>query len=283
MNTWLAFLLIAGLGAQAQQPTAQVAAKPASAITSTSDAELEMASQMVGRALFLRCFCAENNLTFDAQGRVSGPAKKTDWTVSGVNVLKVSRKGASEIELDGVRVAVRYATDRHEFDRKPQNDETMHLVILANGNAAEFEKALAAIFSTGIDRPLQLSMTPAWRHYFDPAMPWPDDEITGQTVMSAPASTADLTIAAVIHRAEAEYTMTAAHDHVAGIVKLRFVVDVKGEPKRIAILQPLGYGLDEKAAEALAKYRFTPAMNQGKAVASNVSIDEEFKFVAVAP
>ncbi len=87
-----------------------------------SDAELDMASQMVGRALFLRCLCAENNLTFDAQGRVNGSVKKTGWTLSGMNVLKVSRKGANQIELDGVRVAVRYATDRHEFDRKPQND-----------------------------------------------------------------------------------------------------------------------------------------------------------------
>jgi TonB family protein len=278
MKTWLMFLLIAGLGAQAQQPTTQVATKPAS---TASDAELDVASQMVGRALFLRCFCAENNLTFDAQGHVSGSVKKTDWTLSGVNVLKVSRKGANEIELDGVRVAVRYATDRHEFDRKPQNDEAMHMTIMASGSAAEFEKTLAAVFATGIDRPLQLSMTPAWRHYFDPATPWPNDEITGQTVLSVATSTADVTIAAVTHRADAEYHMIAARDHVAGIVKLRFVVDAQGEPKRIAIMQPIGYGLDEKAAEAVAKYRFTPATYKGKAMASNVSIDEEFKFVAM--
>jgi TonB family protein len=265
------FMLVLAPGFVAQQPG------------TAHDPELDAASQMVGRALFLRCFCAEDNLTFDAQGRVSGVVKKTDWTVSGVNVLKVSRKGANEIELDGMRVAVRYATDRHEFDRKPQNDEAMRITIMGNGNAAEFEKTLEAIFATGIDRPLQLSMTPPWRHYFDPAIPWPDDEITGQTVMSAAASSTNVTIAAVTHRAEAEYTMSAARDHVAGIVKLRFVVDVKGEPKRIAILQPLGYGLDEKAAEALAKYRFTPAMNQGKAAASNVSIEEEFKLVSVAP
>jgi TonB family protein len=267
MRTWAWFLLILGVavGVRAQVPE--------------HDAEVDLASEMIGKALFLRCFCAEDVLSFDEQGRVQGQVKTADWTLSGVNVLKVERKG-TEIELDGVRVAIRYATDRHEFDRHPQNDDKMRLTIADKGDAAGFARALNAVFATGIDRGLQLSMPEAWQHYFVPGAAWPQDGLTGQVIENVPVATATASVVGTTHKADAEYTMMARRDRVTGSVRLRFVVDSQGVPQRIAIAQPLGYGLDISAALALAKYRFTPAKMQGKAVASNVSIDQEFALVA---
>ena len=244
------------------------------------DAVVEAASQMVGRALYLRCFCSEDNLSFDAEGHVLGLAKAADWTLAGVNVQKVERKGSGEIELDGVRVAVRFATDRREFDRHAQNDEKMKIVVADTGDAAAFERALKNVFAMGIDRQLQESMPEFWQHYFDPARVWPQDVLTGQTVESIPAPTATASVAALTHRSEASYTSEAAHDRVAGQVRLRIVVDAEGVPRRIAVLQPVGYGLDEKAVEAVGKWRFTPAMDKGKAVNSAVALDEDFVVVA---
>jgi len=244
------------------------------------DAVVEAASQLVGRALFLRCFCSEDNLNFDAEGHVAGLAKATDWTLAGVNVLKVERKAAGEIELDGVRVAIRFATDRREFDRHPQNDEKMKIVVADTGDAAAFERALKSVFSTGIDRLLQESMPEFWQHYFDPGKPWPPDSLTGQTIEVIPTPTPTASVAAPTHKIEAGYTSEAAHDHVAGQVRMRLVVDTEGIPRRIAVIQPLGYGLDEKAVESVGKWRFTPATDKGKSVNSAVSLDEEFVVVA---
>jgi len=267
---WLLMLAVAG-GADAQEAKTTVEPR---------DAVVDAASQMVGRALFLRCFCAEDNLTFDAQGHVEGQTKATDWTLAGVNVQKVERKGPEEIELDGVRVGIRFAADRREFDRHPQNEDKMRIVIADTGDAAAFERALGNVFSIGIDRELQRAMPQSWQHYFDPGLPWPQDALTGQVIDSIAASTATASIAAVTHKSDAGYTPLAGRDRVAGTVRLRMVVDAEGLPRRIAVVQPLGYGLDEKAVEALGKYRFAPAMVQGKAVASNVTIDEEFVVVA---
>jgi len=247
---------------------------------SPKDAVVDAASQMVGRALFLRCFCTEDNLSFDAEGHVTGLAKATDWTLAGVNVLKVERKAPGVVELDGVRVAMRFAPDRREFDRHAQNDEKMKIVMTDTGNVAAFERALKNVFATGIDRPLQESMPEFWQHYFDPGRAWPQDALTGQTIESIPAPTATASVAALTHRGEASYTSEAAHDRVAGQVRLRLVVDAAGVPRRIAVMQPIGYGLDEKAVEAVSKWRFTPAMDKGKAVNSAVSLDEEFVVVA---
>jgi TonB family protein len=256
------------------------AGQAAVAQDAAKDAVVEAASQMMGRALFLRCFCSEDNLSFDAEGHVAGLAKATDWTLAGVNVLKVERKAPGEIEFDGVRVAIRFATDRREFDRHPQNDEKMKIVVADTGDATAFEHALKSVFSTGIDRLLQQNMPEFWQHYFDPGKPWPPDSLTGQTIEVLPAPTPTASVAAPTHKSEAGYTSEAAHDRVAGQVRLRLVVDADGVPKRIAVVQPLGYGLDERAVEALEKYRFTPAMVQERPVASNVTIDEEFVVVA---
>ena len=91
------------------------------------DPALDAASNLIGKALFLRCFCAENNLIFDEQGLPVGTVKTTDWTLAAVNIQKVERKGPGELELQGVRVAIRFATDRREFDRHPLNDDKVKI------------------------------------------------------------------------------------------------------------------------------------------------------------
>jgi TonB family protein len=243
------------------------------------DVAVDAASQWIGRALFLRCFCAENSLEFDAQGHVQGVVKKVDWTVAGVNLQKVSRKGPGEIELDGVRVAVRYATDRHEFDRHPQNDDKMRILLADTGDAAGVERALKAVFAVGIDRELQLSLPDYWQHYFNPTTVWPKDSLEGVPIEMKVTPSTTASVAQVTHKTEAGYTAYASRDRVTGTVTLHLVIDAEGMPRRISIMQPLGYGLDEKAVEAAAKYRFTAAMVQGKAVASAAAMNEEFVVV----
>jgi hypothetical protein len=145
------------------------------------DEGLNAASSLVGKALFLRGFYLSNELTFDADGRVQGTPKVGDWTLAAVNVLKVERRGAGEIELDGVRVAIRYNTDSHEFQRHALNDDKMRLLVKDTGKAKQLEMAFAAMFSVGIDPGLQRAMPDYWRHYFDPTLVWPQDALSGQT------------------------------------------------------------------------------------------------------
>jgi TonB family protein len=272
---WLGAGLMAAMvvSAVAQQKPADA---PAPVVH--KDAVLDAASAEVGRALFLRCFCAEDELGFDAAGHPQGAIKAEDWTLAGVNVQKVERKGAGEIELDGVRVAIRYATDRHEFDRHALPDDKMKIVIADDGDARVFQRALDAVFAVGIDLRLQHAMPEFWQHYFNPQMVWPKDELTGMTIATpgAVGAPADLTAPVVAHRGEASYSNEGSRDKVQGDVLLRMVVDANGVPLHVSIGQPLGYGLDARAVEAVRKDRFTPAMLAGKPVAANVVVREEF-------
>jgi TonB family protein len=265
------------MSSKAQQPATQPAP------VERHDAALEAANRLIGRALILRCFCAENNLAFDAAGQPEKAGKLTDWTLAGVNVQKAVRRDGGAIELDGVRVAVRFAPDRHEFDRHPLNDQKMKIVLADSSSAGEFARTVDAVFSEGIDVRLQKAMPAYWLHYFVPQTPWPKDGIDTATVVTpgAAGAPAGMTDPKPLQRHEPGYTIEAAHDHVLGLVMLRVVVDTQGQPHRAAIVQPLGYGLDASAVEAIDKFKFAPALTPGgQPVAANVIVRQEF---AAAP
>jgi len=53
--------------------------------------------------------------------------------------------------------------------------------------------------------------------------------------------------------------------------------DVDGMAKDIKVVKSLGYGLDEKAVEAVRKWRFEPAEKDGRPVAVQVNIEVSFR------
>ena len=276
---WLTIVLLLSTAIAAQQPA------PAAPIE-RHDPALDAASDLIGKALFLRCFCADNNLAFDAQGHIAGTPKTTDWTLAAVNVQKVERKSPGEIELQGVRVAIRFATDRREFDRHPLNDDKMKIQLGDPGDPKAFARELSAVFAEGLDHRLQAAMPPYWQHYFDSQMPWPQDELTGVTIYGQgaatriPANESFVPVGAA-KRAPAAYTGQASRDRVTGSVDLRVVVDANGDVHHITIEQPLGYGLDARAVEALTKWKFTPAKLAGKPVAASSLIRPEFTIIDI--
>lgn len=67
-----------------------------------------------------------------------------------------------------------------------------------------------------------------------------------------------------LNRVEAEYTGEAQRAKIQGVALLSVIVDVLGDPQDAQIVRGLGMGLNEKALEAVGKYKFRPAMLDGK-------------------
>src|SRR5205807_2434231 len=63
-----------------------------------------------------------------------------------------------------------------------------------------------------------------------------------------------------------EYSREARKKKYEGVVVLMVVVTVEGKAKNIQVMKSAGMGLDEKAIEAVRKWRFKPAMKDGKPV-----------------
>jgi TonB family protein len=247
------------------------------------DLSLRAAELLVGKALFLRGFYLTNDLTYDAAGRVQGSPKVGDWTLAGVNVQKVERRGTGEIEMEGVRVAIRYNTDSHEFVRHELKDDKVRLAVKDSGDAKQLEAAFVAMFSIGIDPAFQRAMPDYWRHYFDPALAWPQDTLSGQTIYTlygAADQSKGVVAPKVEHRTAAKYGDFAVRDKVQGGIQMRMVVDASGVPQRISVARPLGYGLDASTVEAMTKWRFSPGMKDGSPVATGVVVEEQFALTA---
>jgi TonB family protein len=58
---------------------------------------------------------------------------------------------------------------------------------------------------------------------------------------------------------------------------LRTVVDATGVPREMAIARPIGFGLDEKAVDAIKNSRFRPATLNGQPVPVVVDLVVTFR------
>jgi protein TonB len=79
-----------------------------------------------------------------------------------------------------------------------------------------------------------------------------------------------------LNSVEAEFSDEARRAKYQGIVVVEVIVDAQGYPQDPRVVRALGMGLDEKALEAVRKYRFKPAMKDGKtpvAVILNVEVN----------
>lgn len=80
-----------------------------------------------------------------------------------------------------------------------------------------------------------------------------------------------------IYDPDPEYSEEARKAKFQGTVLLSAVIGPDGKPKDLRVLRSLGLGLDEKAVEAVRKWRFSPAMRNEKPVSVLVSIEVAFR------
>ena len=67
-----------------------------------------------------------------------------------------------------------------------------------------------------------------------------------------------------LNSVEAEFSDEARRAKYQGICLISLIVDAQGNPQNPRVIRTLGMGLDEKALEAVRKYKFRPAMKDGK-------------------
>jgi TonB family protein len=70
----------------------------------------------------------------------------------------------------------------------------------------------------------------------------------------------------LITSTQPEYTAEARAARIEGTVELLFVIGQDGAPHSVQVQKALGFGLDEKAIECVARWRFNPGVYQDKPV-----------------
>ena len=81
----------------------------------------------------------------------------------------------------------------------------------------------------------------------------------------------------VVRKVEARYTQQARRALVQGTVVLEVVVDESGSPTRISTISPIGFGLDDRAQEAVSQWLFKPGKKDGKPVTTVTTVTVDFR------
>jgi TonB family protein len=80
-----------------------------------------------------------------------------------------------------------------------------------------------------------------------------------------------------LYSPEAHYTPEARKAGITGKCLVSLIVDQQGMPQNIRIIRSLDPGLDQNAMDAVAKYRFKPAMKDGQPVPVMVTVEVNFQ------
>ncbi|MGD0940920.1 MAG: energy transducer TonB [Terracidiphilus sp.] len=81
----------------------------------------------------------------------------------------------------------------------------------------------------------------------------------------------------LVQSAAAEFTDEARRGKHGGVCIVSFVVDRDGKPQDVRIVEKLGYGLDQKAIEAVKRYQFKPAIKDGRPIPVTLTTEVEFR------
>ena len=83
----------------------------------------------------------------------------------------------------------------------------------------------------------------------------------------------------LVSKVEPEYSEEARRLGVNSTVVLSVVVSADGSPRNMTVARRSGFGLDEKAMEAVAQWRFNPGMKEEKPVNVYATIEVNFRLL----
>ena len=83
----------------------------------------------------------------------------------------------------------------------------------------------------------------------------------------------------LLWKIEPEYTDEARRAKVQGTVILHIEVDTRGQAQNITVRQSLGLGLDERAIEAVRRWRFRPGYRDGKPWVTAAMVQVNFRLL----
>ena len=100
---------------------------------------------------------------------------------------------------------------------------------------------------------------------------------------SSRVQTSNVTPPQVIGSSAPLYTNEALAARVEGTVTLEASVDIAGKVSVLRVVKALGYGLDERAIQAVLTWSFSPALKDGMPVQAITQIEVDFKIPPEGP
>lgn len=106
---------------------------------------------------------------------------------------------------------------------------------------------------------------------YDPGRDGGSAALEGQTgTVAAPV---------LLWKIDPEYSDEARKSKIQGLVVLYIEVDARGQAARVSVRQGLGLGLDERAVEAVRRWKFRPGYRGGRPVTMSALVEVTFRLL----
>jgi len=140
--------------------------------------------------------------------------------------------------------------------------------------AKMLREALDRIFAPGLDDKVKAQMPPFWQLYYQAQAAGVDYRPRDPAVLRSSAVDSQAKVVSSIAPDSNEFAQASG---IAGRALYRAVIGADGKPGEIAVVRPIGFGLDEKAVEAIRKATFQPATKAGQPVAETLDLAVLFR------
>lgn len=136
------------------------------------------------------------------------------------------------------------------------------------------EQALDQIFAATVDKRMLATLPESWQLYYKAQEVGHAPEMDSAGVLTGSAVDRSARLMKAVDPASNEY---AQANGIAGRALYRVVVEANGKPGSIAIMRPIGFGLDENAIAAIESATFAPAMKSGHPVSEALDLAVMFR------
>jgi TonB family protein len=154
-------------------------------------------------------------------------------------------------------------------------DQASVTTTLSPAHAAKLLRdALDRIFAPGLDDKLRAQMPDFWQLYYQAQAAGVDYRPRDAKVLRSNLVDQQAKLTSSIAPDSNEYAQASG---IAGRALYRAVIGADGKPGEIAVVRPIGFGLDENAVAAIRKASFQPAIKDGQPVAETLDLAVLFR------
>ena len=185
-----------------------------------------------------------------------------------------SKKGAKAAGKSGPAAQAEAGEPAEKESEQAADPQSVTTTTKPGHAAAMLRAAINKVFAQGIDAKLQEQMPEFWRLYFQAKASGVEYRPKDAKVLRSNAVDQQAKVVSSIAPDSNEY---AQANGISGRALYRAVIGADGLPAEIAVVRPIGFGLDEKAVEAIQKAKFEPAMKAGQPVAETLDLAVMFR------
>jgi TonB family protein len=270
---------------------------PAASAQVSIDGAKQLELQYKGKFLRVRDLVSDSRIRYDAAGNLVGKWHAGRWTWhSNVEVTRIDVKDRL-LRIKGNRLLLNYNRGKHLFTPVRVGEVEIDIETSPGTDGkTDLAKELNKAFLKATEE-YPLDMQPYWKPFiscilkpdtdecrFYETESWKPDVYNVKSTSAWKPSyegvqdvVPGVKPPTVKSRVEPQYTEIARKARVTGTVLLEAIVRKTGAVEIIRVIRPIGYGLEENAAEALSQWRFEAGTRMGQPVDVRLNIEVNFQ------